>query len=81
MATNSKNILYAKSQTKDNYYIYNAHSNDILQVSKVNRDIIDDYFKDHDDKAELFEKHSQAILRIAWRKYVGDNFTENYGNN
>jgi len=58
MANNSKNILYAKFQTKDNHYIYDTYSNEILQVSKVTWDIIDDYLKYPNDKSELFNKHN-----------------------
>ncbi len=57
MTTNSKNILYAKFQTKDNHYIYDTYSNEILQVAKVTWDIIDDYLQDPQNKTEIFDKH------------------------
>lgn len=57
MAGNSNNILYAKFQTKDNHYIYDTYSNEILQVSKVTWDIIDDYLKNPENKTEIFDKH------------------------
>ena len=57
MNTNSKNILYAKFQTKDNHYIYDTYSNEILQVAKVTWDIIDDYLEDPESKTKIFDKH------------------------
>jgi uncharacterized protein len=57
MTTNSKNILYAKFQTKDNHYIYDTYSNEILQVAKCTWDIIDDYLENPENKIEIFDKH------------------------
>lgn len=46
-------ILYTKFRTKDQYYIYDTHSNEILQVSPVTYDIIDEYLQNGRQKGEL----------------------------
>lgn len=46
-------VLYSKFRTKNHYYIYDTQSNEILQVSPVTYDIIDEYLKNGGKKGEL----------------------------
>ncbi len=52
-----ENILYTKFQTNDHYYVYDPYSNEILQVSNVVWDIIDDYLNNQVSEEEIFKKH------------------------
>ena len=61
---NSHNILYNKFRVKDNHYIYDTYSNEILQVSEVTWDIVDDYLCNPEDRAALFAKYDHSMEQI-----------------
>jgi hypothetical protein len=46
LKSDEKTILYAKFKTKDNHYIYDTHTNEILQVSEVLWTVIDEYLNE-----------------------------------
>lgn len=59
-------LLYSKFRTKDHCYIYDTHSNEILQVSQVAYDIINEYLKNSNKniKKELAAKFNYPEAEI-----------------
>lgn len=77
---NSSEILFTKFRTKNNYYLYDTNSNEILSVSKVVWAIFDEYLENQSSVESIFQDcniYSKRELEQAV-KDIRDGLTKGY---